>query len=62
MSMDISGTQLTSSVNTTTSTDTSVAVLKKAMDIQKQTAMQLIEAIPTPPPSDTVGQNINIVV
>ncbi|MBF0265924.1 MAG: YjfB family protein [Gammaproteobacteria bacterium] len=59
--MDIAGAQLSSVASMTTQSDASVAVLKKTMDIQKQTAMQLIEAIPQPP-SATVGQNINIKV
>ena len=37
-----------------------IAVLKKAMDIQEQTAMQLIQSIPELP--DNLGQNINVKV
>ncbi len=40
-----------------------IAMQKKAMDIQKQTAAQLIESIPQPPRPDTnppnLGQNVD---
>lgn len=41
-----------------------ISMLKKSMDIEKQTAMQLIEAIPsapaTPAPTSNLGHNIDI--
>jgi len=39
-----------------------VKVLKKAMDIEKQTAMQLLEALPDIPsqPSGNLGNNLDV--
>lgn len=39
-----------------------VAVLKKAIDLQKESATQLIQALPTPAPaaSGSVGSNIDV--
>lgn len=40
-----------------------VAVLKKALDIQQQTAAQLIQAIPQPNPSTNlpnIGQSVDV--
>ncbi|MDE2440542.1 MAG: YjfB family protein [Betaproteobacteria bacterium] len=61
--MDIT---LTTSLNsvlpqTQTADATGIAVLKKAMDIQAQTAMQLIQSLPqtsSNPPN--LGQNIDV--
>lgn len=35
-----------------------IAVLKKAMDIEAQSAMQLLEAVPSNPPN--LGNNVNL--
>lgn len=35
--------------------DASLMVLKKGMDLQEQSAMQLLQAIPAPPSSAPVG-------
>lgn len=35
-----------------------VAVLKKAMDIQEQSALQLLQAVPSNPPN--LGNNVDI--
>ncbi len=60
--MDISGVQTAAiAANVGQNDPAGISVLKKAMDIQKQSALQLIAAIPAPP-SATVGQNINIKV
>ncbi len=62
--MEISGVQtqaLATGLDVNSNVGTSV--LKKAMDIQQQTAAQLIEAIPeTPAPVGNKGNNINIKV
>ena len=36
-----------------------ISVMKKAMNIQKQTAAQLIEALPQPAAVGNLGRNIN---
>ena len=60
--MDISGVQTSALAANVGQNDVQgIQVLKKAMDIQKQSAVQLIEAIPKPP-SDRIGQNINVSV
>ena len=60
--MDIAG-LASSLVNRATSEELSVAVLKKALDSQSQSAKSLIEALPQPPSTSglppNVGQNIN---
>ncbi len=59
--MDVSGVQTAAiAANVGQNDPAGIAVLKKAMDIQEQTAMQLIQAIPELP--DNLGQNINIKV
>ena len=59
--MDISGVQTAAIASNVGQNDAAgIAVLKKAMDIQEQSALQLIESIPTP--SANVGQNINVKV
>jgi len=58
--MDISGVQTASMAASLQQNDKAgVSVLKKAMDIEKQTAMQLIESIPKAP-TDNLGNNIDI--
>lgn len=39
-----------------------IAVLKKTLDIQAQSALQLIQALPQPAPSNppNVGQSVNV--
>ena len=47
-----------------TATQTQVLVLKKAMDIEQQSALALLEALPSPPANDAnlaVGRNLNVV-
>ncbi|MCU7800788.1 MAG: YjfB family protein [gamma proteobacterium symbiont of Lucinoma myriamae] len=57
--MDVSGVQTTAIASNVGQNDpVGIAVLKKAMDIQEQTAMQLIQSIPELP--DNLGQNINV--
>lgn len=59
--MDISGVQTAAIASSVGQNDAvGIAVLKKAMDIQEQSALQLIESIPKP--SASVGQNINVKV
>lgn len=59
--MDISGVQTATIASNVGQNDAAgIAVLKKALDIQEQTAMQLIESIPKP--AGNTGQNINIKV
>ncbi len=59
--MDISGVQTASIASNTGQNDAvGIAVLKKAMDIQEQAAVQLIQSIPELP--DNLGQNINVKV
>ena len=59
--MDISGVQTASIASNVGQNDAvGIAVLKKAMDIQEQSALQLIQSIPELP--DNLGQNINIKV
>ncbi len=61
LDMDISGVQTTAIASSVGQNDVAgIAVLKKAMDIQEQTAIQLIESIPKLP--DNVGNTINIKV
>ena len=62
--MDISGIPTSAMATGLDQKDTvGVSVLKKAMDIEKQTATQLINAIPEAPKSSPVGSkghNIDI--
>ena len=59
--MDISGVQTAAIASNVGQNDTAgIAVLKKAMDIQEQSAMQLIQSIPKLP--DNLGQNVNVKV
>lgn len=59
--MDISGVQTAAIASNVSQNDpVGISVLKKSMDIQAQSAMQLIESIPQPP--DNLGQNINVKV
>lgn len=55
--MDVSSIAAAASANAASQlqADVSVSVLKKAMDIQESSAMQLLQAIPAPPPSPSVG-------
>lgn len=57
--MDISGVQTAAIASSVGQNDAvGIAVLKKAMAIQEQSALQLIESIPQP--QGNVGQNIDI--
>jgi hypothetical protein len=51
---------------TKTSETAELAVLKKAIDIQAEGAIALLEALPQPTPSSNLpanlGQNLNVVV
>ncbi len=59
--MDISGVQTAAIASNVGQNDAAgIAVLKKAMDIQEQSALQLIESIARP--SGNVGQNIDVKV
>jgi len=59
--MDISGVQTSAIASSVGQNDAvGVAVLKKAMEIQEQSAVQLIQSIPELP--DNLGQNINVKV
>jgi len=59
--MDISGVQTAViAANVGQNDSVGISVLKKAMDIQEQSAMQLIASIPEPP--GNTGQNINVKV
>ena len=59
--MDISGVQTAAIASNVGQNDAvGIAVLKKAMDIQEQAAVQLIQSIPELP--DNLGQNINVKV
>ena len=59
--MDISGVQTAAIASNVGQNDVAgVKVLKKAMEIQEQSAMQLIQSIPQLP--DNLGQNINVKV
>jgi len=59
--MDVSGVQTAAIASNVGQNDPAgIMVLKKAMDIQEQTAVQLIQSIPTLP--DNLGQNINVKV
>ncbi len=59
--MDISGVQTASIASNVGQNDAvGIAVLKKAMDIQEQSAVQLIQSIPELP--DNLGQNVNVKV
>ncbi len=59
--MDISGVQTTAiAANVGQNDVVGISVLKKAMDIQKQSALQLIASIPAP--QGNTGQNINVKV
>lgn len=60
--MDIAGGSVNAIANSTTAQELSVAVLKKALDSQAQTAQSLIQAIPKPPSAGLpphVGRNID---
>ncbi len=59
--MDISGVQTSVIAGNVGQNDpVGISVLKKAMDIQEQTAIQLIQSIPELPAN--LGQNINVKV
>lgn len=59
--MDISGVQTASIASSVKQNDAvGVIMLKKAMDIQEQSALQLIESIAQLP--DNLGQNVNVKV
>ena len=61
--MDISGVQTAAMASGLDQRDTlGVSVLKKTMDIQKQTAMQLIESIPQvqSQPTGNLGNSIDV--
>lgn len=59
--MDISGVQTAAIANSVGHNDAvGITVLKKAMDIQEQSAVQLIQSIPELP--DNPGQNIDVKV
>ncbi len=59
--MDISGVQTAAIASNVGQNDAAgIAVLKKAMDVQKESALQLIESIPAP--SGNTGHNINVKV
>lgn len=61
--MDISGVQTAAMATGLDQKDSvGVTVLKKAMDIEKQAAMQLIEAIPQvqSQPTGSLGNNLDI--
>ena len=59
--MDISGVQSASIASSVGQNDAiGIAVLKKAMDIQEQSATQLIQSIPELP--DKLGKNIDVKV
>ena len=59
--MDISGVQTAAIASSIGQNDAvGIAVLKKAMDIQEQAAVQLIQSIAELP--DNPGQNINVKV
>lgn len=67
--MDVSGASSPSAsmiANVATKTETSVAVHKKAMEMEKQTAEKLIASIeqsaPKPTSTGAVGSNIDIMV
>lgn len=61
--MEISGNSVSALVNSTNAQELSVAVLKKALDTQTQSALSLIGAIPKPPSASGlpphVGKNVN---
>jgi len=47
-----------------TATQAQVLMLKKAMDIEQQSALALLEALPSPPSHDAnlaIGRNLNVV-
>ena len=59
--MDISGVQTASIASSVGQNDAiGIAILKKAMDIQEQSAVQLIQSIPELP--DNLGKNIDVKV
>lgn len=59
--MDISGVQTAAIASSIGQNDAvGIVVLKKAMDIQEQAAVQLIQSIAELP--DNLGQNINVKV
>lgn len=59
--MDISGVQTAAIASSIGQNDAvGITVLKKAMDIQEQAAVQLIQSIAELP--DNLGQNINVKV
>jgi hypothetical protein len=59
--MDIASTTSTSSASTGNAT--SIAMVRKALDLQQQNAQQLLQALPPPTPlpdpNATVGRSIN---
>ena len=63
--MSVSSIASLSTAMATTQTDTQigVAILKKSIDIQSQSALELLQAIPSPAPASNLpsnlGQNIN---
>lgn len=59
--MDITGVQTQAIASSVGQNDpVGVTVLKKAMDIQEQSALQLIQSIPELP--DNLGNNVNVKV
>ena len=59
--MDVSGVQTQAIASSVGQNDpVGINVLKKAMDIQEQSAMQLIQSIPELP--NNLGQNVNVKV
>jgi len=59
--LDISGVQTQAIATSVGQNDTvGITMLKKAMDIQEQSAMQLIQSIPELP--DNLGKNVNVKV
>ncbi len=63
--MDISSASTTNGLvaGTTTDNPVSVVMLKKAMQIEQQTAKALIDSLPQPPaidPNSSLGRNIDV--
>lgn len=59
--MDISGVETASlAANVSQNDRVAISVLKKALDIQEQSALQLIESIPQPTANS--GNNVNVKV
>lgn len=59
--MDVSSIAAAASANAMAKTQhtASLMVLKKAMDIQEQSALQLLEALPPPVPAGSAGSVID---